>query len=101
MAGVWDGLRVLDLTRGIAGPIVTMLMADNGATVTRIEPPHGDPMWDFSGYRVWQHGKQARLWTCVMERRESASTRSHSRPTWSLSRSPRGRPIASGSTTQR
>jgi crotonobetainyl-CoA:carnitine CoA-transferase CaiB-like acyl-CoA transferase len=62
MAGVFDGLRVLDLSWGIAGPMTTMLLADNGAQVTRIEPPAGDPFSGQSGYRVWNRGKRnARL----------------------------------------
>lgn len=34
-----DGLRVLDLTRIIAGPVATRLLAGFGATVLRIDPP--------------------------------------------------------------
>jgi crotonobetainyl-CoA:carnitine CoA-transferase CaiB-like acyl-CoA transferase len=59
MAGVFDGLDVLDLSWGIAGPMVTMLLADNGARVTRIEPPGGDPFCHQSGYRVWHRGKRS------------------------------------------
>ena len=59
MAGVWDGLEVLDLSTGIAGPVMSMMMADNGARVTRIESPHGDPFRDLSGYRVWNRGKRS------------------------------------------
>jgi crotonobetainyl-CoA:carnitine CoA-transferase CaiB-like acyl-CoA transferase len=58
MAGVFDGLEVLDLSWGIAGPMATMLLADNGAEVTRIESPRGDPFAHQTGYRVWQRGKR-------------------------------------------
>ena len=59
MAGVFGGVRVLDLSWGIAGPMTTMLLADNGAEVTRIEPPGGDPFAGQSGYRVWHRGKRS------------------------------------------
>jgi crotonobetainyl-CoA:carnitine CoA-transferase CaiB-like acyl-CoA transferase len=57
--GVLDGIRVLDLSQGIAGPITGMLLADHGAEVTRISAPSGDPWQGSSGYRVWQRGKRS------------------------------------------
>ncbi len=36
------GLKVLDLTQAMAGPIATMLMGDLGADIIKIEPPTGD-----------------------------------------------------------
>ncbi|MDT5167105.1 MAG: hypothetical protein QOD02_420, partial [Mycobacterium sp.] len=58
MSGVFDGLKVLDLSWGIAGPIATMLLADHGAQVTRIERPQGDPFSAHPGYKVWHRGKR-------------------------------------------
>ena len=42
MAGPLDGVRVVDLTSMISGPLATMMLADQGAEVIKVEPPHGD-----------------------------------------------------------
>lgn len=61
MAGVYDKLKVLDLSWGIAGPMTAMLLGDNGASVTKIEPPGGDPFRNQLGYKVWQRGKRSAI----------------------------------------
>ncbi len=38
------GVRVLDLSQYIPGPYASLLLADLGAQVLKIEPPGGDPM---------------------------------------------------------
>lgn len=51
------GLRVVDLSQFLPGPMLTGMMADQGATVIKVEPPGGDParaMGPFeAGHGIW------------------------------------------------
>ncbi len=42
MGSALKGVRIVDLTQHLAGPFCTMLLADMGATVIKVEPPWGD-----------------------------------------------------------
>src|SRR5437870_985065 len=59
--GALDGLKVVDLSWGIAGPVATMMLADHGAEVVKVEPPGGDPFRGQAGYLVWQRGKRSAI----------------------------------------
>ena len=42
MAGPLEGIRIIDLTSMISGPVATMLLGDQGADVIKVEPLSGD-----------------------------------------------------------
>ncbi len=42
MAGPLAGVRIVDLTSMISGPVATMMLADQGADVIKVEPLDGD-----------------------------------------------------------
>ena len=41
MAGPLDGVRIIDLTSMISGPLATLTLADQGADVIKVEAPNG------------------------------------------------------------
>ena len=59
MAKVCEGLTVLDLSRGMAGSVATMVLADAGAEVIKVEPPLGDPGRRHPAFIMWNRGKKS------------------------------------------
>jgi len=50
---------VLELSDGIPGSLATMILADFGAEVIRVEPPDGDPRWDEPSALLLHRGKKS------------------------------------------
>ena len=52
-----EGVRVLDLSLFLPGPHLTMMMADHGAEVVKVEPPSGEPVREVglkqAGHSTW------------------------------------------------
>jgi crotonobetainyl-CoA:carnitine CoA-transferase CaiB-like acyl-CoA transferase len=59
MAGPLEGIRVVDLSWGIAGPLGVLLLAEHGADVVKVEPPGGDPFRAYDGARVWNRSRRS------------------------------------------
>ena len=53
------GLRVIDLSSGQAGGIATMVLADFGADVIKVERPGGDPTRREPAAPMWLRGKRS------------------------------------------
>ena len=58
MAGPCTGLTVLDFSLGMPGAICTLVLADYGAEVIKVEPPGGDPFRFQPAWISWNRGKK-------------------------------------------
>jgi formyl-CoA transferase len=72
-----DGVRVLDLSRVVAGNMLSLLLADFGAEVIKVETPEGDPLRDWlvagvaANWKVYARNKKS---LCLDLRKEEAKS---------------------------
>ena len=63
--GALEGVRVVDLSRLVAGNMLTKVLADQGAEVVKVEPPEGDTLraWKVRGvetsWKIWCRNKKS------------------------------------------
>jgi crotonobetainyl-CoA:carnitine CoA-transferase CaiB-like acyl-CoA transferase len=58
-AGALDGVRILDLSGGIAGPLGVLQLAEHGADVVKIEPPGGSTARRSPASRVYNRSRRS------------------------------------------
>jgi crotonobetainyl-CoA:carnitine CoA-transferase CaiB-like acyl-CoA transferase len=67
--GTLDGIKVLDLTTMVSGPVAAMMLADQGAEVIKVEPPHGEQMRHLGSLH---NGVTAMFYSCNRGKRSIA-----------------------------
>ncbi len=67
MPGALEGIRVIDLTQMLAGPLCAMNLADHGADVIKVEPPQGEDLrkvaplveGESAAFMMWNRNKRS------------------------------------------
>ena len=57
--GILDGCRVIDCSEYMAGAVATLLLAEAGADVIKVERPGGDPTRRSTGSLTWNRSKRS------------------------------------------
>ncbi len=65
--GAMDGVRVVDLSRLVAGNVLTKVFSDHGAEVVKVEPPEGDTL------RAWRVGGVETSWKTICRNKKSVA----------------------------
>jgi len=63
--GPLEGVRVLDLSRLVAGNMLSLQLGDLGAEVIKVEPPRGDPLRD------WREDGEPMFWKTYARNKRS------------------------------
>lgn len=58
---ILDGIRIIDLSWGLAGPVATQILAEAGADVIKVERPSGDPIRAMhpAAFATWNRSKRS------------------------------------------
>ena len=59
MPGPLKGIRIIDLSRDMAGSYACMLLGDMGAEVIKVEPLGGDAMLREPEFHLWNRGRRS------------------------------------------
>ena len=59
MTDALEGLRVVDLSWGLAGALTTLVLGDYGAEIVRVEPPGGDVLRGEPAFPLWGRNKKS------------------------------------------
>src|SRR5580704_11516003 len=56
---ILDGIQVVDCSEGLAGPVASLLLAEAGADVVKVERPGGDPTRSAPSFLTWNRSKRS------------------------------------------
>ena len=57
--GALNDIKIIEFGQYIPGPLLGMLLSDQGASVIKVERPGGDPGRKSDAFATWNRGKQS------------------------------------------